>query len=239
MKPDGHVVLITGGATGIGFALAAKFLAMGNRVVVVGRREAALQKAKQLLPEISTCVADVSIGSDRERLVALYPDITVLVNNASVQVYKPIAESTPQEIEQEISINFTAPILLSLAFLPWLQSRESAAIINITSGLALVPKQATAIYCATKAALHSTSKSLRWQLEGSSVKVFEVLPPFVETAMTSHRGGGGLKPEQLVDAFWRGFAADRYEMLIGSTKLLKLINRVSETLAQRLVRRRV
>ena len=239
MKPDGHVVLITGGATGIGFALAAKFLAMGNRVIVVGRNEAALQKAKQLLPEISTCVADVSLGSDRERLVALYPDITVLVNNAGVQVYKPIAESTPQEIEQEISINFTAPILLSLAFLPWLQSRESAAIINITSGLALVPKQATAIYCATKAALHSTSKSLRWQLEGSSVKVFEVLPPFVETAMTSHRGGGGLKPEQLVDAFWRGFAADRYEMLIGSTKLLKLINRVSETLAQRLVRRRV
>ena len=239
MKPDGHVVLITGGATGIGFALAAKFLAMGNRVVVVGRREAALQKAKQLLPEISTCVADVSIGSDRERLVALYPDITVLVNNASVQVYKPIAESTPQEIEQEISINFTAPILLSLAFLPWLQSRESAAIINITSGLALVPKQATAIYCATKAALHSTSKSLRWQLEGSSVKVFEVLPPFVETAMTSHRGGGGLKPEQLVDAFWCGFAADRYEMLVGSTKLLKLINRVSPMLAERLVRRRV
>ena len=239
MKPDGHVVLITGGATGIGFALAAKFLAMGNRVVVVGTREAALQKAKQLLPEISTCVADVSIGSDRERLVALYPDITVLVNNASVQVYKPIAESTPQEIEQEISINFTAPILLSLAFLPWLQSRESAAIINITSGLALVPKQATAIYCATKAALHSTSKSLRWQLEGSSVKVFEVLPPFVETAMTSHRGGGGLKPEQLVDAFWCGFAADRYEMLVGSTKLLKLINRVSPMLAERLVRRRV
>ena len=239
MKPDGHVVLITGGATGIGFALAAKFLAMGNRVIVVGRNEAALQKAKQLLPEISTCVADVSIGSDRERLVALYPDITVLVNNASVQVYKPIAESTPQEIEQEISINFTAPILLSLAFLPWLQSRESAAIINITSGLALVPKQATAIYCATKAALHSTSKSLRWQLEGSSVKVFEVLPPFVETAMTSHRGGGGLKPEQLVDAFWCGFAADRYEMLVGSTKLLKLINRVSPMLAERLVRRRV
>ena len=239
MKPDGHVVLITGGATGIGFALAAKFLAMGNRVIVVGRNEAALQKAKQLLPEISTCVADVSRDSDRERLVALYPDITVLVNNAGVQVYKPIAESTPQEVEQEISINFTAPILLSLTFLPLLRSRKSAAIINITSGLALVPKQATAIYCATKAALHSTSQSLRWQLEGSSVRVFEVLPPFVETAMTAHRGGGGLKPEQLVDAFWCGFAADRYEMLIGSTKLLKLINRVSETLAQRLVRRRV
>lgn len=157
---------------------------MGNSVVVAGRNEKALQKARQLLPEISTCAAEVSLTSDRARLVSLYPDVTVLMYNAGIQVYKPIAESMPQEIEHEISVNFAAPILLSLAFLPLLQSREPAAIINVTSGLALVPKQVTAIYCTSQAALHSASKSLRWQHVVSSVKVFEVLPPFCETAMT-------------------------------------------------------
>jgi uncharacterized oxidoreductase len=239
MKPERHVVLITGGATGIGFALAEKFLANGNRVIIVGRNENALQKAKQLLPSVMTCVADVSLDADRARLVNLYPDVTVLINNAGIQVYKPIADSTQQEIEHEISVNLTAPILLSLAFLPVLKLHESSAIINVTSGLALVPKQATAIYCATKAALHSTSKSLRWQLEGSPVKVFEVLPPFVETAMTAHRGKGGMKPEQLADEFWSGFVANRYEMYIGPTKILKLINRVMPSFAEKLVRHRV
>jgi uncharacterized oxidoreductase len=239
MKTSGHVVMITGGATGIGFALAEKFLANGNRVIIVGRSEDSLLKAKQLLPQILTCVADVSIAADRERLANTYTNINVLVNNAGIQVYKPIAESTQQDIEHEINVNLAAPILMSLAFLPILKLHDSAAIINVTSGLALVPKQATAVYCATKAALHSASKSLRWQLESSTVRVFEVLPPFVETAMTAHRGAGGLKPAQLADEFWQGFAANRYEMYIGPTKLLRLIHRISPFLAEKLVRHRI
>jgi uncharacterized oxidoreductase len=239
MKSHGHVALVTGGATGIGFALAAKFVATGNKVIVVGRNEAALHQAGHALPGIAICRADISKATDRARLVKLFPEVNVLVNNAGIQVYKSIENSTPEEIEHEISVNLTAPILLAHAFLPLLKTRTEAAIVNVSSGLALVPKQATAVYCATKAGLHSVSKSLRWQLEGTAVRVFEVLPPFVETAMTTHRGGGGIKPEQVADEFWRGFTRERYEMLIGLTKLLPVIHRFSPALAERMIRHRV
>ena len=238
MKSGVHVVLVTGGATGIGFAIAQKFLAHGNRVIAVGRNEESLNKAAGQLAGLTTCVADVSVAADRHRLTALFPDVTVLVNNAGIQSSKPMAESTPQDIEHEIAVNLSAPILLSLSFLPLLKLHSEAAIVNVTSGLALVPKQATAIYCATKAGLHSATKTLRWQLEGTPVRVFEVLPPFVETAMTAHRGGKGMKPDELADAFWRGFVANRHEMLVGPTRLLALIKRLSPALADKLVRHR-
>lgn len=239
MKPGGHTALITGGATGIGFALAKKFLAHGNQVIVVGRNELALQEACQKLPGATLCAADVALPEDRARLVRLFPNVTVLVNNAGIQVYKPIEASTPEEVQHEIAVNLTAPVLLAQCFLPTLKSFPEAAIINVTSGLALIPKQATAIYCATKAGLHSASRSLRWQLEDTKVRVFEVLPPFVETAMTAHRGQGGLHPDQLADEFWKGFTSDRFEMLIGLTKVLRLIDRISPRLAERMVRHRV
>ena len=113
MQSSGHVALITGGATGIGLALARTFLHHGNQVILVGRRESALQAAAALLPAAVICVADVSVPEDRERLAAQFPHVTVLVNNAGTQVYKTIEASTPQEIENEIAVNFAAPILLA------------------------------------------------------------------------------------------------------------------------------
>ena len=104
MQSSGHVALITGGATGIGLALARTFLHHGNQVILVGRRESALHAAAALLPGAVICVADVSVPEDRERLVALFPHVTVLVNNAGTQVYKAIEASTPQEIENEIAV---------------------------------------------------------------------------------------------------------------------------------------
>lgn len=239
MQASGHVALITGGATGIGLALARTFLHKGNQVILVGRSEPALCAAAAQLPGADICVADVSKSEDRDRLVALFPHVTVLVNNAGTQVYKTIEASTPQEIEKEIAVNLAAPILLAHAFLPLLRAHPEAAIVNVTSGLALVPKQATAIYCATKAGLHSATQSLRWQLEGSSVSVFEVLPPFVATAMTAHRGSGGMTPEHLAQTFWSGFIQNRYEMLIGATRWLKLFHRIAPGMAMAKVRHRV
>jgi len=229
-------VLITGGATGIGFALAGKFHSAGNRVILVGRSESALSKATDALPGAEVCAADITIAQDRERLVNQFPNVSVLVNNAGIQVNRPIVESTPQDIEHELNINFLAPVLLSRAYLPLLLQQPSAAIVNVSSGLALVPKQGAAIYCASKAALHSYSKTLRWQLEGTHVRVFEILPPLVETAMTSGRGRGKISPSQLADEFWDGFKADRYEMQIGKTKLLALINRLAPSLAEKITR---
>jgi uncharacterized oxidoreductase len=230
-------VLITGGATGIGFAIAEKFHSAGNRVILVGRSHTALSKAVSGLPGAETCAADISLSSDRERLVAQFPEISVLVNNAGIQVNTPIASTAPEDIEHELLVNFLAPVLLSRAFLPLLLKQPSAAIINVSSGLALVPKESAAIYCASKAALHSFSKTLRWQLEDSGVRVFEVLPPLVETAMTAGRGKGKISAAQLAEEFWEGFKADRYEMLIGKTKLLSFINRLAPSVAEQIMRR--
>jgi len=139
-------VLITGGATGIGFALARKFHSAGNRVIIVGRSENALSKAANSLSGIETRVADVSVASDRERLVAEFPDISILVNNAGLQVIAPIIESAPQDIEYELTVNFLAPVLLWRAYLPHLVQRRSAAIVNVSSGLALVLRESSADY---------------------------------------------------------------------------------------------
>ena len=236
MNTNNHVVLVTGGATGIGFALARKFHSKGNRVILVGRTVAALQQAIALLPGAETCVADISSRQDLERLISLFPEVSILVNNAGIQVNKPLELSSPEEIEHELNINFLAPVLLTRSYLPHLMSRHSAAIINVSSGLALVPKEIAAIYCASKAAMHSFSKALRWQLDKSSVRVFEVMPPLVETAMTTGRGRGKISAEQLAEEFWRGFVADRYEMHIGKTKLLSAINRLVPTVADRIMR---
>ncbi len=232
-------VLITGGATGIGFALAKKFHSAGHRVIIVGRSENALSKAADSLSGVETRVADISAASDRERLVAEFPDISILVNNAGLQVIAPIIESGPQDIEYELTVNFLAPVLLCRAYLPHLVQRKSAAIVNVSSGLALVPRETSAIYCASKAALHSFSKTLRWQLKGTNVRVFEILPPLVDTAMTAGRGKGKITPDQLAEEFWRDFTRDRYEILIGKTKLLAVINRLAPSLAESILRRTI
>ena len=237
MKPAGHRVLVTGGATGIGFAIAAKFHAAGNQVILVGRSEATLARAAAALPGAETCVTDISVAEHRERLVQRFADITVLINNAGIQINRPIAECSPAEIERELSINFLAPVMLIRDFLPTLVGQPSSAIVNVSSGLALVPKEAAAIYCASKAALHSFSKTLRWQLAGTGVSVFEILPPLVDTAMTAGRGKGKISPARLADEFWDGFMSDRCEMLIGKTKLLAFINRLAPSVAERIMRR--
>jgi uncharacterized oxidoreductase len=228
--------MVTGGATGIGFAIAKKFHASGNRVIVVGRSEQKLAVAAAALPGISTCSADVSSVADRARLVDTYPDVSILINNAGVQNIVPILDSAPQDIEHELDVNFMSPVLLCRAFLPLLLQRESAAIVNVSSGLAIVPKQTASIYCASKAALHSFSKTLRWQLEGTAVKVFEVLPSVVDTAMTAGRGRAKISPDRLAEEFLRGFQRDQLEMRIGLVKVFAVLHRLAPSVVERLIR---
>lgn len=243
MKESGHTVLITGGATGIGFALAKQFHAAGNRVILVGRRAEALQQASAQLsgsPESCiTAVADIADAQDRERLLREFPDINIIVNNAAVQYTKPFAEQTEAEIAHELDTNLSAPVLLTKLFLPQLLSKPDAAIINISSGLAVVPKETCALYCASKAALHSFSQVLRWQLENSSIRVFELMPPMVATPMSQGKGHAHLKisPDELTEEFWRNFKQNRFEIMGGKTKWLYWINRISATLGQRIMRK--
>ena len=239
MTPTHHTVLITGGATGIGFALAKKFHAAGNRVILAGRREEALRQAAVQLSGCLIAVADVSQETDRARLVREFPDVSILVNNAGVQFTQPFATQTAEQIAQEININLTAPAQLTLAFLPILTAQREAAVVNVSSGLAIVPKETCAVYCASKAALHSFSQTLRWQLENSPVRVFELMPPMVATPMSQGKGHAHRKisPDELANEFWRDFQRNHYEIMGGKTKLLYWLNRLSNTLAQRIMRK--
>ena len=188
------------------------------------------------LPGLETCVADISLAEDRERLARTFGDVSVLVNNAGIQVIAPFLETTPAQIEHEFAVNLLAPVLLTRAFLPGLLTRPAAAVVNVSSGLALVPKQTASVYCASKAGLHSFSKTLRWQLEGTSVRVFDVLPSVVDTAMTAGRGRAKISPERLAEEFWKGFSNDRFEMRIGLVKLFAQLHRIAPSLVERLIR---
>lgn len=236
MNPAGHVVLITGGASGIGFALAQQFSSAGNRVIIVGRSEHKLRSAACALPGVIACAADISIASDRNRLVSEFTDISVLVNNAGIQNLSHFPDSTPADIEYELNVNFLAPVLLCHGFLPGLLEQESAAIVNVTSVLAQVPKKSAPIYCATKAALHNFSKTLRWQLQETNVKVFDVLPSLVDTTMTAGRGRAKISPERLAGEFWKNFLRDRFEMRIGLTRFIILLHRLAPGFVERLVK---
>ncbi|MDQ3292404.1 MAG: SDR family NAD(P)-dependent oxidoreductase, partial [Bacteroidota bacterium] len=187
MELSGNTVLITGGASGIGLALAERFLQAGSKVIVCGRREDKLQEARQKHPELHTHVCDVGKESDRQDLfnwvAQSFPDVNVLLNNAGIQNRHPlVGSSQPWSFHQaEIAINLEAPIHLAMLFIPHLQQKPKSYIINVTSGLAFAPLAQAAIYSATKAALHSFTLSLRRQLRDTPVKVLEIVPPAVQT----------------------------------------------------------
>jgi uncharacterized oxidoreductase len=234
-----HTVLITGGTSGIGLALAKQFLKQGNAVIVTGTNAQKAEAVKRELPTLTVELADMRDRHALEKLVYRYPDINILVNNAGIQYNYEFADPAiaPEQITTELDINLLAPLYLTKLLLPQLLSHSTAAIINVTSGLGIVPKQSAPVYCASKAALHSFTKTLRWQLEGTSVRVFEIIPPLVDTAMTQGRGRGKITPEALVEEFWRDFKRDRHEMRIGKTKLLFVLQRFMPSLAERIMRR--
>ncbi|MCB0273906.1 MAG: SDR family oxidoreductase [Calditrichaeota bacterium] len=231
MKDSGNTILITGGGSGIGLALATFFAEKNNRVIITGRNADKLREACQKHPRISAIPCDVSRRENLERLVLQlereYSDLNVLINNAAVQHnYDLTRESLPfPRIEEEIAVNFEAVVNLSTLLLPLLCAKEEAAIVNLTSGLAFTPKENAAVYCATKAAVHSFTTALRYQLEGSPVRVFELIPPLVETAMTHGRGSGKITPAEVAAAFGRAWTADQYTVSVGKIKVLRLLLR--------------
>jgi uncharacterized oxidoreductase len=189
MNLTNNTVLITGGGTGIGLALAEEFLLLGNKVLICGRREDKLIKAKERLPALTaTRVCDLSIEYERERmynwLTRYHSDFNVLINNAGIQNEIDMTDDCiMDQVQNEIETNFVAPVHLSNLFISHLAKKEKPVIINITSGLAFTPIARMPIYCATKAAMHSFSLSLRYQLAKTPIKVFELIPPTVDTEL--------------------------------------------------------
>lgn len=209
MRLSGNTIFITGGGSGIGLAFAERFIKSGNQVIICGRREHALQKAKEKFPDIITRKCDLTIESERIALfnwvTTNYPELNVLVNNAGVlqlcNVLKADANYNWSYFNKEIISNLEAPIHLSMLFAPFLAAKGEAAIINVTSGLAFTPLAVTPIYSATKAAMHSFTISLRYQLSTTSVEVIEVVPPAVNTDLN----GTWLKTQiEPLDAFADG-----------------------------------
>ena len=221
MKTENNTVLITGGASGIGFALAGKFLGAGNTVILCGRREGKLKEAKAKYPQAHTRKCDVGDPKEREALCAWatkeFPALNVVVNNAGVQNRIALRETPAWEtLHEELAINLDAPIHLTALLLPHLLKQKEAALVNVTSGLAFSPLANVPVYSATKAALRSFTLSLRHQLLGTSVSVVEIIPPAVDTDL----GGVGLHTfgaplEAFMDSIWEQLRAGSQEAAFG------------------------
>lgn len=241
MNISNNTILITGGATGIGLALAKRFAALSNTVIIVGRNEAALASAVAETPMLIAHRCDLAKRVEREELVMMveqqFPMLNVLINNAGVQYNYDLANtSNLPRIEPEITTNLTAPIELCSLLMPLLAEQNKSAIVNVSSGLAFVPKRSAPVYCATKAGLHSFTKALRYQLEGTNITVMELIPPLVDTQMTQGRGTGKISPLQLADEFLRAFEKDEAEINIGRTAILRVLNRFLPSVAERIMK---
>jgi uncharacterized oxidoreductase len=187
MQINGNTILITGGGSGIGAALATAFHARGNQVIIAGRRKAQLDAVAAANPGMQTAELDVSNGdsirSFAKKIVADYPALNVLIHNAGMMKLEDLHAGDTTVARQTIETNLLGPIRLTAALLPQLTSRPFATIMNVSSGLAFIPMATAPTYCATKAALHSYTQSLRFQLRESKVQVLELAPPYVQTEL--------------------------------------------------------
>jgi uncharacterized oxidoreductase len=221
MQFKDNTILITGGSSGIGMAMAERFLELGNEVVVTGRREAALSAFKARQPRVHTKVSDAGNAQARVELAAWvvreFPRLNVLINNAGIQRKPSLREAEPwSDTAAEIDINLGAPIHLSTLLVPHLQKQPSAQIMNVSSGLAFVPLAHLSVYCATKAALHSFTLSLREQLKPTGITVIEIIPPAVKTNL----GGAhdfGEELAEYVDSVFAQLATDAPELTFGNS----------------------
>lgn len=188
MKQTGNTILITGGGSGIGEALAHRFHDLGNTVIVAGRRQDALDRAAEGRPNLHTLALDVEsaagVADFAQRLLAAHPAVNVLVNNAGIMRSERLDGARDlADTEATIATNVLGPIRLTNALIDHLARQADAAIVNVTSGLAFVPLVSAPTYSATKAFMHSYTVSLRHALSGR-VEVIELAPPAVQTSLT-------------------------------------------------------
>jgi uncharacterized oxidoreductase len=234
MEITGNTILITGGTSGIGLALAESLLKAGNQVIICGRRQERLEQARNKLSGLQVRYCDVAMPDDRRALfewtAAKYPGLNMLVNNAGIQRQIDFLEGSRDldNGEDEIETNLRAPLHLSALFIPHLRQQKRAAIVNISSGLGFIPIARMPIYCATKAAMHSYCVSLRFQLRETPVRVFEIIPPTVDTELDkgvrANRGQSdrGIQPQEVAEAALDALRHDQYESAVAGAQFLYL-----------------
>jgi uncharacterized oxidoreductase len=250
MQMSGNTIFITGGTSGIGRGLAEAFYERGNEVIICGRREARLEEMRRRFPRMACLVLDVTradaIRSFVRRLISEYPSLNCVINNAGVQMrvsFSPDGGLDDERLQTEISTNLLGPMRITAAVLPHLvglgegksplKPKEGLSgapltptLINVSSGLAFVPLARFPVYCATKAAIHSWTLSLRHQLRRSVVKVIELIPPYVATEL----GGAGktvppaapqpMPLEAFIAETMRELETDAEEIAVGEAKRL-------------------
>jgi uncharacterized oxidoreductase len=234
MKLTGRTILITGGSAGIGLAFALKFLELGNQVIVTGRRQSALDELKAKYPKFHTVQSDVAdpaqIAFLARRVKAGYPKLDVLMNNAGIMLHKNLKAPAADldELMTEVNINVGGVIRMTSAFIDILTANRGT-IINVSSALAFVPLPSAPIYCATKAALHSYTQSLRFQLEETGVEVIELMPPGVETDLTAGMSEGValITTDELITKSFAALKADKLEIRPGQSNLLAFMRRLA------------
>jgi len=187
MKLTGNTILITGGGSGIGRGLAEAFHALGNQVIIAGRRKEALDQTTAANPGMKSLLLDITdataIRAFAAQVSSEFPALNVLVNNAGIMRLEKLQAQQDDLADAEaiVATNLLGPIRLTAALLPILRKQPYSAIINVSSGLAFVPMAPTPTYCATKAAIHSYTQSLRYQLKSTTTEVIELIPPYVAT----------------------------------------------------------
>jgi uncharacterized oxidoreductase len=193
MKVTGNTILITGGGSGIGRALAEAFHHLGNTVIIAGRRQSVLDETTNASPGMKSATLDIesaaAIQAFGAKMAKEYPALNVVIHNAGIMRPENLLEQ-PEDLkdaEATITTNLLGPIRLTAALLPQLQKQPGATIMTVSSGLAYLPMALTPTYCATKAAIHSYSLTLRYQLRGTKIEVLELVPPYVQTELMGSR----------------------------------------------------
>ena len=239
MKQSNQTVLITGGASGIGLALAKKFLANDNTVIITGRDLTKLENVKKENPKIHIFQSDVTHDGEvrllKDTIKQKFKSLDVLINNAGIMnlVDTGKEENDLQKQMQEIEINYKSPIRVLHYFLPLLKKSSNAVLVNVSSGLAYVPFAQAPVYSGTKSALHFWTKSIRLHLKPHKIKVVELLPPVVDTPLAHGADiaeDDNLKPmppEKLADIFWKGYMKGAEEITPGISNALKIMSRLA------------
>lgn len=224
MKLTGNTIFITGGGSGIGRGLAEALHRLGNRVIISGRRMSNLDATTQANPGMHSVKLDIadstSIGTVTKKLIADYPALNVLINNAGVMLIDNAAEDIDDRLlTSTVTTNLLGPIRLTSALVEHLKTHAEATIIYNTSALAFVPLALTAVYSSTKAALHSFVLSQRYRLKGTSVRVLEIAPPWVQTdLLNSSEDPRAMPLNAFIDETIAGLGTDAEEILVAQAK---------------------
>ena len=236
MRITGKTALVTGGTDGIGVQIAYQLKAKGATVIVGGRDPDRLAAAEAA--GFQTIDADLTTRDGCDRLIGKLAGTTIdiLVNNAGMGGPTDLLDGFDRDAaDRAIFLNLNAPMHLTAAFLSGLRERPEAAIVNVTSGLAIAPRAGSPVYCATKAGLRSFTQALRYQLRDSRVTVIEALPPVVDTRMTAANPHKKMSAPDCAAAIVKAIETGRTEAYIGATKMLHVLSEMSPAAARRVM----